>query len=375
MRRRMTLMLLGMAVFVSGIGFVKFRQIQAAVAQAASFQPPPEAVTTIVARADSWPETLSAIGTVAAVQGVVIGADLPGVVDKVEFESGRAVQAGDVLVELDMREEEAQLASAEAQRDLAGLNLDRTRGLADEGIISRSDFDRAAAEHKEAEARVGELRATIARKRIRAPFSGILGIRQVNRGQYLKAGDPIVPLQALRPIYVNFGVPQQEVGHLSAGHEVRVSTESLAGVEYPGRVTAIDSVIDQGTRNVQVQASLPNSEGRLHPGMFVRVSVALGPSVEVVALPASAISYAPYGDSVFVVGDLKGPKGEAYRGVRQEFVKLGGTRGDQVAVLTGVKAGDEVVTSGTFKLRNGARVHVDNAVQPTNEPAPRPEDN
>ncbi len=375
MRRRMTLMLLGMAVFVTGIGFVKFRQIQAAVAQAASFQPPPEAVTTILARSEAWPETLSAIGTVAAVQGVVVGADLPGVVDKVDFESGRAVQAGDVLVELDMREEEAQLASAEAQRDLAGLNLERTRGLADEGIISRSDFDRAAAEHKEAEARVGELRATIARKRIRAPFSGILGIRQVNRGQYLKAGDPIVPLQALRPIYVNFGVPQQEVGHLSAGHEVRVSTESLAGVEYPGRVTAIDSVIDQGTRNVQVQASLPNDEGRLHPGMFVRVRVALGPSVDVVSLPASAISYAPYGDSVFVVGDLKGPKGEAYRGVRQEFVKLGATRGDQVAVLSGVKAGDEVVTSGTFKLRNGAPVHVDNAVQPTNEAAPRPEDN
>jgi membrane fusion protein, multidrug efflux system len=375
MRRRMTLMLLGMAVFVTGIGFVKFRQIQAAVAQAASFQPPPEAVTTILAHSEAWPETLSAIGTVAAVQGVVVGADLPGVVDKVDFESGRAVQAGDVLVELDMREEAAQLASAEAQRDLAGLNLDRTRGLADEGIISRSDFDRAAAEHKEAEARVGELRATIARKRIRAPFSGILGIRQVNRGQYLKAGDPIVPLQALRPIYVNFGVPQQEVGHLSAGHQVRVSTESLAGVEYPGRVTAIDSVIDQGTRNVQVQASLPNDEGRLHPGMFVRVRVALGPGVEVVSLPASAISYAPYGDSVFVVGDLKGPKGEAYRGVRQEFVKLGATRGDRVAVLSGVKAGDEVVTSGTFKLRNGGPVHVDNTVQPANEAAPRPEDN
>jgi membrane fusion protein, multidrug efflux system len=375
MRRRMTVMLLAMAIFVVVIGSVKFRQIQAAAAQAASFQPPPEAVTTIVAQSEEWPETLSAIGTVAAVQGVVVGADLPGVVDKIDFESGRAVQAGDVLVELDVRQEEAQLAAAEAQRDLARLNLDRTRGLTDEGIISRSDYDRAAAEHKEAEAHVGELRATIARKRIRAPFSGILGIRQVNRGQYLKAGDPIVPLQALRPIYVNFSVPQQEVGHLSAGHEVRVTTESPAGVEAQGRVTAIDSVIDEGTRNVQIQASLPNTEGRLHPGMFVRVHVALGPSAEVVSLPASAVSYAPYGDSVFVVGEVKGPKGDTYRGVRQEFVKLGGSRGDQVAVLSGVKAGEEVVTSGAFKLRNGAAVRVDNGVQPTNQAAPRPEDN
>jgi len=375
MRRRMTLMLLGMALFIAAIGSVKFHQIQAAIAQAASFQPPPEAVTTIVARSEEWPETLSAIGTVAAVQGVVVGADLPGVVDKIEFESGRAVEAGDVLVELDTRQEEAQLAAAEAQRDLARLNLDRTRGLSDEGITSRADYDRTAAEHKEAEARVGEIRATIARKRIRAPFSGILGIRQVNRGQYLKAGDPIVPLQALRPIYINFGVPQQEVGHLSAGHEVQVSVESLAGVEFPGRVTAIDSVIDEATRNVQVQASLPNAEGRLHPGMFVRVHVDLGASSQAVSLPASAISYAPYGDSVFIVGDVKGPKGETYRGVRQEFVKLGGARGDRVAVVSGVKPGEEVVTSGVFKLRNGGAVHVNNDVQPGNEAAPRPEDN
>jgi membrane fusion protein (multidrug efflux system) len=375
MRTRMAVMILGMVVFVSGIGFVKFRQVQVAVAQAAAFQPPPEAVTTIVAQPEDWPETLSAIGTVAAVQGVVVGADLPGVVDKIGFESGRTVAAGDVLVELDMRQEEAQLAAAEAQRDLARQNLDRTRGLADEGILSRADYDRAAAEHKEADARVGEIRATIARKRIRAPFAGILGIRQVNRGQYLKAGDPIVPLQALHPIYVNFSVPQQEVGHLSAGHEVSVTSESAAGVEDRGRVTAVDSVIDEGTRNVEVQASLPNLEGRLRPGMFVRVLVALGDSRKLVSLPASAVSYAPYGDSVFIVGDMKGPKGETYRGVRQEFVKLGGAQGDRVAVLSGVKPGDEVVTSGAFKLRNGAAVRVNNEVQPANDAAPRPEDN
>jgi len=375
MAKRMLLMLTGSALFLGVVGTVKFRQIVAAQAQAASFQPPPETVTTVVARRDEWPATLGAIGTVTAVHGVTVSADLPGMVDRIAFESGRTVEAGEVLVELDTRQEQAQLAAAEAQRELARLDLERMRGLRAEGIVSQADFDRADAEDKQADARVGEIRATIERKTIRAPFGGILGIRQVNLGQYLTGGDPVVPLQSLHPIYVDFSVPQQEVGGLRVGAEVHVSSEGPSGVALTGRITAIDSVVDQATRNVQVQATLANPQGRLKPGMFVEARVVTGESRSVVALPASAVSYAPYGDSVFVVGDVAGPNGQTYRGVRQEFVKLGHARGDQVAVLSGVEAGEEVVTSGAFKLRNGAAVRVDNEVQPGNDPAPRPEDN
>jgi membrane fusion protein, multidrug efflux system len=375
MTKRMIVMLVGAAAFVGVTGSVKFRQVQAAVAQAASFQPPPEAVTTIVSKKEEWPDTLGAIGTVAAVHGVLVSADLPGIVDGIAFDSGRTVQVGETLVRLDTRQERAQLAAAESQRDLARLNLDRTRGLREEGIVAQADFDRASAEHKQAEARVGEIRATIERKQLRAPFTGILGIRQVNLGQYLNAGDPVVPLQSLDPIYVNFTVPQQEVGQLHVGREVRVAAEGVAGPEMSGRITAVDSIVDEATRNVRVQATLANPGGRLRPGMFVKAQVVLGESASVVALPASAISYAPYGDSVFVVEDMQGPKGQAYRGVRQQFVKLGASRGDQVAVMSGLDAGLEVVTSGAFKLRNGAAIRVNNQIQPSNDLAPRPEDN
>ena len=374
MAKRMIITLAAVAAFLTAIGFIKFRQIQTAIAQASSFQPPPEAVTTVVTRQERWASTLSAIGTTAAVHGVTVSADLPGVVEAISFDSGRAVQAGDVLVRLDTRQEQAQLAAAEAQRALARLNLDRARGLREEGIISQADYDRANSENDQAQARVGEIRATIARKTIRAPFAGILGIRQVNLGQYLTGGAAIVPLQSLDPIYVNFSVPQQEVGQLRSGVVVRVSAEGIAR-PFEGRITAVDSIVDEATRNVQAQATLPNREGRLRPGMFVQAEVLVGTSSAVVALPTSALAYAPYGDSVFVVGDVKGPKGETFRGVRQQFVKLGGERGDQVAVVSGLQAGEEVVTSGVFKLRNGAAVHINNDVRPANNPAPKPEDN
>jgi membrane fusion protein, multidrug efflux system len=375
MRKRMLFMLAGMAVFIAIIGTVKFRQIQIAAAQAASFQPPPEAVTTTVARQEPWPATLSAIGTVVAVHGVTVSADLPGIVDRISFDSGKTVGAGEVLVQLDTRQEKAQLAAAEAQSNLARLNLDRARGLWEQGIIAQADFDRASAEHEQTAARVGEIKATIERKTIRAPFAGILGIRQVNQGQYLTGGDPIVPLQALQPVYVNFSVPQQEVGQVRVGGDVRVSAEGMAGAAFEGRITALDSIVNEATRNIQVQATLANADSRLRPGMFVKTELVLGASRPVISIPASAISYAPYGDSVFVVGDLEGPKGERYRGVKQQFVKLGAARGDQVSVASGLEAGQEVVTSGAFKLRNGAAVRVNNDVQPGNDPAPSPEDN
>jgi len=374
MAKRMIFMLSVTAVVLAVLGFVKFQQFQAAAGQAAAFQPPPEAVTTIVARQEDWPASLSVIGTTAAVQGVTVSADTPGIVDRISFESGRAVRQGEVLVELDTRQEQAQLAAVEAQRDLARLNFQRMEGLVADGAISRADYDRAAAEQKETEARAGEIRAAIARKTIRAPFSGILGIRQVNLGQYLSGGDAVVPLQSLHPIYVNFGVPQQETARVRMGRTLRVTADELSGVEFVGRVTAVDAVVNPATRNVQVQATVPNPDGKLRPGRFVQTAVVTGATRGIVAIPASAISYAPFGDSVFVVTDLKGPDGRTYRGVRQQFVKIDGTRGDQVAVVSGVNAGDEVVTSGVFKLRNGAAVLVNNKVQPGNNPSPKPRD-
>jgi membrane fusion protein (multidrug efflux system) len=375
MLKRIILTLIVMMVLISGLGFVKFRQIQAAIAQGASFQQPPEAVTTIVAQEAEWPSTLNAIGSVAAVQGVTISADLAGTVDRIAFDSGRSVRQGDVLVELDTRQEKAQLTAAEAQRDLAQLNFNRMQGLLKESVVSQAEHDRATADHRQMEARAAEIRAAIERKVIRAPFAGVLGIRHVNLGQYLSSGDPIVSLQALNPIYVNFGVPQQAAFKARNGRGVRVTADDLGGAQLEGRITAIDSVVDEGTRNVQVQATLPNPEGKLRPGMFAQVEVNVGEARRVVTLPASAISYAPYGDSIYIVTEMKGEHGGTYRGVRQQIVKVEGSRGDQVAIASGVKPGEEVVTSGVFKLRNGAAVLVNNKVLPGNDPAPKPEDN
>jgi membrane fusion protein, multidrug efflux system len=374
MAKRMILMLAVTVILVGGLGFVKFRQIQTAVAQGASFQPPPEAVTTIVAKQEKWPATLNVIGTAAAVQGVTVSADLPGTVVRIAFDSGRAVNAGEILVELDTRQERAQLAALEAQRDLARINFARMQQLVNEGVIARTEYDNATAQQKATEAQVGEIHATIARKTIRAPFSGILGIRQVNLGQYLSAGEAIVPLQSLNPIYVNFGVPQQTAIEARVGRTLLVSSNDVGGLKFAGRVTALDSVVNEATRNVQVQATLANPGGKLRPGMFVQVAITTGVDRPVIALPITAINYAPYGDSVYVVSDLKDPSGKTYRGVRQQLVKLEGSRGDQVAVVSGVNPGDEVVSSGVFKLRNGAAVQVNNKVQPGNNPAPKPED-
>lgn len=374
MAKRMILMLVVAVAVIAGLGFVKFKQIQTAVAQGASFAPPPEAVTTVVAQPGKWPSTLKVIGTAVAVQGVTVSADLPGTIDRINFVSGQGVKVGDILVELDTRQERAQLAATEAQRDLAHINFTRMEQLVKQGVLARSEYDNATAQQKATDAQVGEIKATIARKTIRAPFSGILGLRQVNLGQYLPAGEAIVSLQALNPIYVNFGVPQQTAPQVQVGHTLRVSSNDVGGAKFSGRVTALDSTVNEATRNVQVQATLANPGGKLRPGMFVEVELTTGADRPVIALPASAINYAPYGDSVYVVSEMKDAKGNTYRGVRQQFVKIDGSRGDQVGVVSGVNPGDEIVSSGVFKLRNGAAVQVNNKVQPGNNPAPKPED-
>src|SRR5262245_55851121 len=287
MWKRMIVMLTVTAGWIGGLGFLKFRQIQEAMGQAAAFQPPPEAVTTIVAQQEKWPAALNAIGTVTAVQGVTVSADLPGIVAQINFESGASVREGDALVQLDTKQEQAQLAqqqarlaNVEAAHELARLNFERMRGLVDEGAITRAEYDRAVAEQKQAvaeqaqtEAQIEEIRASIARKTIRAPFSGILGLRQVNLGQYLSAGAAVVPLQSLDPTYVNFAVPQQDAGEVRIGQTVRITTDDRSGVAFTGHVTAINSIVDQETRNVQIQATLPNPAGKLRTGMFVQTQV------------------------------------------------------------------------------------------------------
>lgn len=377
MAKRMFLMLVAVAVLLSALGTMKYQQVQAAIAQGAAYQPPPEAVTTIVAQEEQWDATLGAIGTATAVNGVTVAADLPGIVEHIAFESGRTVRKGDVLVRLDTRQEEAQLKAATAQRDRARLQLERIDGLRHKKVSSQSELDDARTAFTQADARVGEIEATIARKTIRAPFAGILGIRQINLGQYLSGGDPIVSLQSLQPIFVDFAVPQQRVGSLEAGTVVSVTpdgaADGAASKPWSGRVTAIDSLVDSATRNVQVRAVFDNPDGTLKPGMFVEARVVLGAATSVLTLPATAISYAPYGDSVFVVEEIEGPGGATYLGVRQQFVKLGGARGDQVAVLSGINPGEQVATSGVFKLYNGAAVFVNNDVQPGNDPTPEPE--
>jgi membrane fusion protein (multidrug efflux system) len=374
MAKRMILMLAVMLAIVGGLGFVKFKQVEAAIEQGKNFKIPPTAVTTVVAKKEVWPSSFSVIGTAAAIQGVTVSADLPGTIDKIHFESGQWVKEGEILVELDTRQERAQLASLEAQRDLAKVNYDRAQQLVGAGVIAKQDYDNATAQQKATEAQVGDIKAAIARKTIKAPFTGVLGIRQVSLGQYLAAGQAIVSLQTLSPIYVNFGVPQQDAGRVVPGHTVRVTNNDLPGMSFTGRINALDSVINEQTRNIQVQTIITNKDNKLRPGMFVQVELPLGSPREVISLPASAINYAPYGDSVFVVSDMKDPKGNSYRGVRQQVVKIEGSRGDQVAVVSGLNPGDEVVSSGVFKLRNGAPVVVNNTVTPSNSTSPKPED-
>jgi membrane fusion protein (multidrug efflux system) len=367
-------MLVGVIVVVGGLGYIKYTQIRAAMAMGAHFALPPAAVTTIVVHQASWQPTVRAIGSLEAVQGVTVSADLPGIVKDILFESGKPAKAGDVLVRLVTDEEQAQLASAEAQRDLKVVSLQRQKDLLKVKSAAQSDYDTADAEYRQAEAALAQAKAVIDRKTIRAPFDGQLGIRLVNIGQYLNSGDKVVPLQSVDPIYVNFTLPEQNMSTFGVNTGVQVRTDATGDSVFEGKITAINSQVDTATRNFQAQATVANPGGKLRSGMFANVDVLLADSSSVLPVPSSAISYAPYGNSVFVVTQLKDEHGKSYLGVSQHFVKLGQTRGDLVAVLSGLKAGDEVVSSGVYKLQNNAPVLINNTVQPGAEEAPNPEE-
>jgi membrane fusion protein, multidrug efflux system len=369
--------LAGLGLLVFGLVFFKFTQIQGfiALAKTGAFAPPPTAISTEIAKQTSWQPTLDTIGSVVAINGVTVSTDLAGIVSQIAFESGAKVRAGDLLIHLDTTQEEAQLHQAEAQRDLAQVNLKRNTGLLASRTISQSDYDTSEATFRQMQATVDQYRALIARKTLRAAFDGIVGIRQANLGQYLNTGDPVVTLQSYDPIYVNFSLPQQDLSKLAVGQTVELHADAFEKETFTGKINAINSLVDQATRNVQIQATLSNPAAKLRPGMFVKASVLMNESKPVVAIPATAIHYAPYGDSIFIVSDMKDSQsGKSYKGVREQFVKIGQTRGDLVAIESGLKPGEEVATSGVFRLRNAAPIVVNNQTKPDAELRPTPSD-
>ncbi len=362
-------------VVIAGIVGIKFKQISGLIAMGAAAQksgPPPEVVGSTRTTEDNWEGTLSAVGSVAPVRGVAVSSEAPGVVSAIRFSSGDLVRAGQVLVELDTSVERAQLASAEARKELAAVSAGRSRQLAGSAAISKAQLDGDEAQLKTSSADFSALKAQIDRKTVRAPFAGRLGIRNVNLGQYLNPGTAVTVLESQGAVYVDFSLPQQQLEHVKVGMPVQVNLSGNAGPGYTGAIGAIDPTLDATTRSVKLRASVPNKEDKLRPGMFVSVSVSLGAGARVVITPATAVVHASYGDSVFVVEDkkdeagavVKDQEGKPQKVARQQFVRLGAARGDFVALLDGVKAGEELVTAGAFKLRNGSGVIVSNEVRP-----------
>ena len=377
MKKKIFLALIGVLVVAGLLAGIKALQISRMVDQSAQFRPPPEPVTTVEVTGNSWESLLSAVGSLAAVQGVTVAAELPGKVVHIAFQPGMKVAAGDLLVRQDTTAEEALLPGAEAAVALARTSLNRTRELLADQAVSQAEMDRAVAGYQQALAEAESLRATIAKKTIRAPFAGRLGIRQVNLGQILEAGNEIVTLQALDPIFVDFLLPQQQLSQLKTGLTVRVTSNALLGKVIEGQITTINPKVEETTRNIKVQATIRNTEEQLRPGMYVDVKIVLPVAKDVLVIPVTAVLYAPYSDSVFIVEDDAGQAEdgqEASKVLRQQFVRLGEKRGDFVEVVSGLQAGETVVTTGVFKLRNGQAVVIDNMLQPEFKLDPEPED-
>lgn len=362
--------IVGFILIACALGAVKVAQLKEM--SAISHVPPATAVTTIEAQSVAWHPVLQAIGTLAPVDGITLSADAEGTIVKIFVESGAVVKAGDPLVQLDTSVEVAQLNAAEARADLARINIDRARELLNSKTLAKSEFDGIEASTKQTLADVAALRAQIDKKLVRAPFDGRIGIRLVNIGQYISKGRALMPLQKLNPIYADFSVPQRQLSDLTIGQKVSVSVDAYHGRVFEGTITAINSEVDASTRNISVQATLPNPEELLRAGMFTQVLIELPVGPAQVVLPSTAVAYAPYGNSVFIVETMKDKEGKDYTGVRQQVVKLGATKGDMVTVESGVKPGEQVVTAGVFKLRNGAHIQVNNTVQPSAESAPKP---
>ena len=363
MKKTTWIAVLGIPAAIALLVSIKGAQFAFLKHQAETFRPPPATVTYAKAEPQTWENLLHSVGSLSAEEGVTVKAEQPGKIVQVAFKPGSHVKAGDLLVQQDISLEQTSLRSAQAAAELANSNLERARRMIQRNGVSKSDLDTAEAQAKQAAAQVDNVKAQIAKKSIRAPFDGRLGVRQVSLGQDLRDGDPVVVLQKLNPILVNFSVPQQQLSLLQPGLPIRVTLKDMDNLQVEGKITAINPVIDQATRNVQVQASVDNPDEKLLPGMFVNVDVILPNPKPVLAIPATSILYAPYGDTVFVITPGK-DKNDAPT-VHQQIIKVGASRGDFISVESGLKPGDTIVTTGAFKLFNGQEVKPDNSLSPT----------
>jgi membrane fusion protein (multidrug efflux system) len=373
MKKAVFLTALGLILVIGLLAGIKIWQIRTMIAQGEQFVPPPEVVTSAPVTAATWETLLMAVGSLEAVQGVTVTAEVTGKVVDIAFTAGSLVAEGDLLVQQDISVEKAQLRSAESVAQLARLEYERSKKLLATNVVSQADYDRDLAKLTQALAQADDIRAMIAKKTIRAPFAGRLGLRHINLGEIINDGEAIVSLQSLDPIFVNFSLPQQQLAKIHPGLSVRVSSDALPGQVVTCPITAISPEVDDITRNIRVQATMANGEERFRPGMYVNVSVVLPAEEKVLTIPATAVLYAPYSDSVFIIEEKKADDGSpAGKIVRQQFVRLGEKRGDFIAVLSGLNADDTVVSTGAFKLRNGQGVVIDNKLAPEFKLAPEP---
>jgi len=371
MNRRMSIMLICLAILFGCI--IAYKVFAAIMIKRflSSNQSPIVTVSTMKVGYTNWQTLLKATGTIRSVQGVNVTTELAGMVKSINFEPGAIVKQGDLLVELNIAADVAQLQSIQANADLAQITYNRDKLQYAAQGISKQVLDTDAANLKSLQAQVTQQIATIAKKTIHAPFSGRTGIIAIDIGQYLNPGDKIVALQQLDPIYVDFYVPQQEIPRLQIGQEVKMNLDAFPKTDFTGKITTIDPVVDENTRNVEVEATIPNSDLKLLPGMFSTVYVTIGAPQPFLTLPQTAITFNPYGNIIYIVGnDGNDKSGKPILTVKQNFVTTGNMRGDQITVLKGLKAGDEIVTSGQLKLKNGTQIAVNNTVMPSNNPSP-----
>ena len=378
---RWILMLVGVVVVFGGVFFVKGFFAKQTNNFFDNMPQPAVAVSTYDAKTERWSSSGEAVGTFVAVNGTDVTTEAGGVVRSIEFDAGQPVAAGAVLVRLNTANEDATLKALQASAQLARVQADRWQKLSRDQLVSKDDAQQKLTAAATAQAQVEAQRALVAQKTIRAPFSGVLGIRKVNLGQYVAPGAAVVSLQQLDPIYLDFSLPEQEIGKMVVGTRIRASVDALPGQVFEGEVTAIEPQVDANTRNFKVQATLPNPDRAVRPGGFAKVGFDLGGARDVVVIPQTAVSFNPYGNAVFVISKVKRKDGETdMQGkpltgdkliVTQRFVKTGATRGDLVAITDGLKPGEQVVTSGLLKLRNDAEVTINNKVQPSAEAQPQ----
>lgn len=372
--KRMIVMLIAVAVvFGAIVGFNMFRAKM--IKQfLASQGVPPQTVTTMVAAYDDWQPQLSAIGTLRAVRGVDLSFQVSGQVTQVNVKSGQEVRAGEVLIKLYDADDQARLHQLEANAELARIQLERTKKQLAVQAVAQSQYDTDFAASKSLQAQVAEQKALIIKKTLTAPFAGRIGIVTINPGQYANPGDKMMSLQQLDPIFIDFYLPQQEIGRLQSGQPVLAKSDAYPDVAFVGRITAVDPRVDAASRNVHIEAQFANSEKRLVPGMYATVGVQTSGPERHITLPQTSVTVNPYGDTVFVVEESKSVDGKTAQTAKQVFVTLGPKRGDQVAILEGLQEGQTVVTSGQLKLKNGTPIVVNNAVQPANDPNPKPQE-